>query len=86
MAESTSFSVQEGDVILLGTDGLFDNLSEDMILHHVSKLRVSMRPESRDEFIKKNVNASCVPQLCNELIFTWYFKFCNSSHLLNLFN
>jgi serine/threonine protein phosphatase PrpC len=35
------FSVkEEGDVIMLGTDGLFDNMSEDMLLHHVSKLQV----------------------------------------------
>lgn len=36
MAESSSFKVEDGDVIVLGTDGLFDNLSEDMILGYVS--------------------------------------------------
>ncbi|XP_076434961.1 protein phosphatase PTC7 homolog [Babylonia areolata] len=36
MAESSSFKVEDGDVIILGTDGLFDNLSEDMILGRVS--------------------------------------------------
>ena len=40
MADSSSFAVEEGDVIMLGTDGLFDNMSEDMLLHHVSKLQV----------------------------------------------
>lgn len=36
MAESSSFKVEDGDVIILGTDGLFDNLSEDMIVGYVS--------------------------------------------------
>ena len=40
MAESSSFGVQEGDIILLGTDGLFDNMNEDMLLDYVSKLKV----------------------------------------------
>jgi protein phosphatase PTC7 len=44
-AQSTSFGVQEGDVILVGTDGLFDNLSEDMILKHIRKLK-DPRPEN----------------------------------------
>lgn len=39
MAESSSFGVQEGDIILLGTDGLFDNMNEDMLLDYVSKLK-----------------------------------------------
>lgn len=40
MAESTSFKVEEGDVILLGTDGLFDNMGEDLIVAHIAKLKV----------------------------------------------
>lgn len=39
-ANSASFSVEEGDLILLATDGLFDNLGEDIILEHVSQLKV----------------------------------------------
>ena len=39
-AQSTSFKVQEGDVILVGTDGLFDNMNDDMILSHIAKLKV----------------------------------------------
>lgn len=38
-AQTSSIGVEEGDIILVGTDGLFDNLSEEMILHHVSKLK-----------------------------------------------
>jgi protein phosphatase PTC7 len=38
-AQSTTFTVQEGDIILLGTDGLFDNMKDDMILRHVSQLK-----------------------------------------------
>lgn len=45
MAESSSFAVEEGDVIMLGTDGLFDNMSEDMLLRHVSRLQ-DHKPES----------------------------------------
>jgi serine/threonine protein phosphatase PrpC len=40
MAESSSFDVEEGDLILLGTDGLFDNMNEDMILDCLSKMKV----------------------------------------------
>ncbi|XP_060075741.1 protein phosphatase PTC7 homolog [Ylistrum balloti] len=39
MADSTSFKVEEGDILLLGTDGLFDNMCEDMIVDHISKLK-----------------------------------------------
>ncbi|XP_061196312.1 protein phosphatase PTC7 homolog [Saccostrea echinata] len=39
MAESSSFDVEEGDIILLGTDGLFDNMNEDMILDCLSKMK-----------------------------------------------
>lgn len=42
MADSSSFPVEEGDVIMLGTDGLFDNLSEDMLLRHISQLQVGL--------------------------------------------
>lgn len=39
VAESSSFGVKEGDFILLGTDGLFDNMNEDMLLDHISKIK-----------------------------------------------
>jgi len=39
-AETTSFTVQEGDIIILGTDGLFDNMKDDMIMKHISRLKV----------------------------------------------
>lgn len=41
LAETTSFSVQEGDVIVLGTDGLFDNMKDDMIIKHIARLKVN---------------------------------------------
>jgi serine/threonine protein phosphatase PrpC len=41
-AQTTSFGVQLGDIILVGTDGLFDNLSDDMILDQLQDLRVSI--------------------------------------------
>jgi len=45
-AETTSFTVQEGDVILLGTDGLFDNMKDDMIVKHILRLQVRHRRAS----------------------------------------
>ena len=39
-AKRTTIGVKEGDIILVGTDGLFDNLSDEMILHHVSEIKV----------------------------------------------
>lgn len=40
-AESTSFSVELGDLIVLATDGLFDNVSTEQILNELSQLEVS---------------------------------------------
>ncbi|KAI3389899.1 hypothetical protein SNEBB_008957 [Seison nebaliae] len=39
MAEERSFQVMNGDVVLLGTDGLWDNLSNEMILKQISVLK-----------------------------------------------
>ena len=39
-AEESSFAVKEGDVIVLATDGLFDNLSMKQIIEEISKLKV----------------------------------------------
>ncbi|KAK7087157.1 protein phosphatase PTC7 homolog [Littorina saxatilis] len=52
MAESSSFKVEDGDVIVLGTDGLFDNLSEDMILGYVS----SNLKDNREESVQKTAS------------------------------
>lgn len=38
-AEQTSFAVEEGDVVVLATDGLFDNLSTAQILEEIAKLK-----------------------------------------------
>lgn len=61
-AVSTSFGVKEGDIVLVGTDGLFDNLSEDMILHHVSKLK-----DSQLENVQTVANS--IAHQANELAF-----------------
>lgn len=39
-ADSTSFDVQLGDIILTATDGLFDNMPDYMILQELKKLKV----------------------------------------------
>nr|XP_037283052.1 protein phosphatase PTC7 homolog isoform X1 [Rhipicephalus microplus] len=38
-ADTSSFPVQEGDLILMATDGLFDNLPENMIVNELAQLR-----------------------------------------------
>lgn len=40
-ADSSSFNVQLGDIILTATDGLFDNMPDYMILQELKKLKVS---------------------------------------------
>ena len=39
-ADSASFDVQLGDIILTATDGLFDNMPDYMILRELKKLKV----------------------------------------------
>lgn len=41
IAQVTSFSVQENDFILIGTDGLWDNLPDATIIDEIRKIRVS---------------------------------------------
>lgn len=41
VADSSSFDVQLGDIILTATDGLFDNMPDYMILQELKKLKVS---------------------------------------------
>lgn len=41
-ADSSSFDVQLGDIILTATDGLFDNMPDYMILRELKKLKVSL--------------------------------------------
>ena len=41
-AEQSSFGVREGDLILVGTDGLFDNMNEEMILKHLRRIKVGL--------------------------------------------
>lgn len=42
-ADSSSFDVQLGDIILTATDGLFDNMPDYMILQELKKLKVSFQ-------------------------------------------
>uniref|UniRef100_A0A3Q4G7R8 Protein phosphatase n=2 Tax=Pseudocrenilabrinae TaxID=318546 RepID=A0A3Q4G7R8_NEOBR len=42
-ADSSSFDVQLGDIILTATDGLFDNMPDYMILQELKKLKVSLQ-------------------------------------------
>lgn len=38
-AQASSFDVEKGDILLVGTDGLFDNMNEETILYHLGKLK-----------------------------------------------
>lgn len=40
-ADSSTFDVQLGDIILTATDGLFDNMPDYMILQELKKLKVT---------------------------------------------
>jgi len=46
MADTSSFKVEDGDILMLATDGLFDNLSEDMIVKSLRSLK-SHKDEGR---------------------------------------
>lgn len=42
-ADSSSFDVQLGDIILTASDGLFDNMPDYMILRELKKLKVLLQ-------------------------------------------
>ena len=41
-ASMSSFELAEGDFIVLGTDGLWDNLSSEALLLKISKIKVKL--------------------------------------------
>jgi protein phosphatase PTC7 len=41
-ASTSSFKVIEGDFILVATDGLWDNLPENSLIHEISKIKVNL--------------------------------------------
>ncbi|XP_017041698.1 protein phosphatase PTC7 homolog fig [Drosophila ficusphila] len=51
MAESTRYSLQPGDLVLLATDGLFDNLPESMLLKILNGLK-----ERGEQDLQKGAN------------------------------
>ena len=53
MANRSSFRVEEGDILLLGTDGLFDNMHEDMIVDFISKYKVKTTGRARKWYYGK---------------------------------
>lgn len=54
-AQMSSFVVQAEDIILLGTDGLFDNMNDAMILQQISKMK-DHRFEDMQEVANSLVN------------------------------
>jgi serine/threonine protein phosphatase PrpC len=42
LASVTSFNVEENDFIVIGTDGLWDNLPDVTILEEIKKIKVSL--------------------------------------------
>lgn len=57
-ADSSSFDVQLGDIILTATDGLFDNMPDYMILQELKKLKVPEHP--------------WITLLCTFFVFQWH--------------
>ena len=41
-ASSSSFPVKDGDIVLVATDGLFDNMPEEMIIKELAKIKVRL--------------------------------------------
>ncbi|XP_005102660.1 protein phosphatase PTC7 homolog [Aplysia californica] len=54
MAEASSFKVEDGDILMLATDGLFDNLSEDMIVRQLGALH-EHKEEERIQHAASNI-------------------------------
>lgn len=50
-ADSTSFDVQLGDIILTATDGLFDNMPDYMILQELRKIKVLLWAFDNHNFV-----------------------------------
>ena len=46
MAESSTVALKEGDVVVLATDGLWDNLDDQMIWHEI-KAHMKVSPTRR---------------------------------------
>lgn len=63
-ADSTSFDVQLGDIILTATDGLFDNMPDYMILQELKKLKV------------RSLEALGAAALPSALSLCWFGKDC----------
>lgn len=60
-ADSSSFDVQLGDIILTATDGLFDNMPDYMILQELKKLKVCGNPTQTGVSLNKPlIWSSCV--------------------------
>ncbi|XP_052801004.1 protein phosphatase PTC7 homolog [Mya arenaria] len=60
-AHKSSYKVQEGDILLMGTDGLFDNMHEDMIVDYISKYK--------DHKDASKVTASTIAERAHDLSF-----------------
>lgn len=58
-ADSSTFDVQLGDIILTATDGLFDNMPDYMILQELKKLKASQKQVCCCEW-----SQMCVTQTC----------------------
>jgi len=52
-ADQASFDVQAGDLLLLGSDGLFDNMNDAMILVHLSSVQKDACPDELQQTADK---------------------------------
>lgn len=53
----SSIDVVEGDIILVATDGLFDNMSDSMILSHLTEVKVGSYTLS---YITTDLSMACL--------------------------
>lgn len=73
-ADSTSFDVQLGDIILTATDGLFDNMPDYMILQELKKLKVSARAYSEPQVFCPRRPSLLLPVLSERIALCYAWK------------
>ena len=62
-ADSYSFSVENGDVILVATDGVFDNVPKDLILQTLKNV------EGETDAVKLQMTANSIALMARSLSF-----------------
>ena len=53
-ADRYEFNAQDGDVIVMATDGIFDNVPDSILVAEISTIQGSTDPAQIQVFLKKN--------------------------------